>query len=69
MLTIASVPLKIQYSCELTSYLRMSTDFSGWTVCGYVSEPGGACSEEECNYVAILFRFICITTIIRYAST
>ena len=41
----------------------MSTDFSRWTVyCE--SEPGGVCSEEKYNYGAILFIFICTTTII-----
>ena len=38
----------------------MLTDFSGWTV-HCESEPGRVCSEEKCNYVAILFIFICIT--------
>ena len=56
MHTNAATPLMIQYLHELTSYPRMLTDFSGWTV-RCESEPGGACSEEKCNYVAILFIF------------
>ena len=60
MITVA--PLTIWHSRELTSYLRILTDSSGWTVSGCVSEPGGACSEEKCNYVAILLIFIYITT-------
>ena len=43
---ITAATLTIWYSRELTSYLRMSTDFSGWTVRSCESEPGGACSEE-----------------------
>ena len=64
MLMITAAPLTIQYSCELTSCLRMSTDFSGCNVC-CKSDPGRACSEENVTtYVAILFIFICITTIV-----
>ena len=61
MLMIAVAPLMIWYSPKLTSYLRMLTGFSKWTVRCCESEPGGACS---CNYVAILFIFNYTTTII-----
>ena len=61
-LTIAAAPLTIWHSRKLTSYLKILTDFSKWTVCSCESEPGGACSEEKCNYVAVLFIFIYITT-------
>ena len=64
MLMIAAAPLTIRYSSKLTSYLRMLTDFSRWTVHGCESKPGGVCSEEKCNYVAILFIFIYITTVV-----
>ena len=66
MLMIKAAPLMIQYSHELTLYLRMSTDFSRWNV-RCESEPGEACYEEKCNYIANLYIyiyiFICITTI------
>ena len=39
-LTIAGASLMIPYSYELTPYLRMPTDFSGWPVHCEI-EPGG----------------------------
>ena len=36
---------------HVTSYLRMSTDFSAWIVC-CESEPGGACCDKN-SYIAI----------------
>ena len=44
----------------------MLTDFGGWTVC-YESKPGGVCSEEKCNNIAIIYIyiFVCITTNIK----
>ena len=64
MLTVTAASLMIRYSREITSYLRMLTDFSGCTV-RCESEPGRACSEEKYNYVTILF---CITTVIVYST-
>ena len=58
---MAAAPSTIGYPCELTLFLRMLTDFSGWTV-RCENKPGGACFEEKCNYVAILFIFISFYT-------
>lgn len=45
-LTNSAALLIIWYSCELTLYLRILTDFSGLTL-HCESEPGEACSEEN----------------------
>ena len=68
-LMITAATLTIWYSRERTSYLRILTDFSRWTVRSCESEPGGACSEEKCNYVAILFIFIYIITTTTITTT